>query len=88
MKTTKLKFSLLPLLAVLFAITSAFSTSANTNVSDPAAIQDGYIMKSDVCEPSIPCSLSGAFLCEVNNQQVYGKLFPLAPDCPIKLRRD
>ena len=65
MKTLKSKF-LLPVLAIVFAITaSAFTTVEASRVDDNTAIM-GYIYQSaeDPChEVTVPCSTTGSQTC-------------------------
>ena len=88
MKTLKSKF-LLPVLAIVFAITaSAFTTVETPQVDDNAAIM-GYIYQSaeDPChQVSVPCSTSGAQTCFYSPGVVAKQLNGTA--CPLPLRRN
>lgn len=82
MKTLKFKF-FVPVLAVAFAVTSAFTTSASSKVDAFAPIA-GYIDSPAPCmTPPVNCSTTGFVTCKnAQGQQVFGKEHPLATTCP------
>jgi len=82
MKTIKFKF-LAPILAIAFAVTSAFSTTTETEEGVSLPI-DGYVDYITPCmTPPVECLTEAAFLCTNNlNQQVYGKWNELDTTCP------
>ncbi|MFI1770565.1 DUF6520 family protein [Thalassobellus citreus] len=81
MKTFKFKL-LIPVVAIIFALTSAFATSTNTDV-DALAVVDGYIDAPVPCTERINCSPTGNILCtNAQGQQAYGKFYPNQTSCP------
>lgn len=81
MKTFKFKL-LIPVMAILFAVTSAFTTSAISNV-DVLAVNDGYLITASPCSQPISCAPSGNELCK-NTQgvQAFGKYVESQTTCP------
>tara|TARA_R110000796_G_scaffold80122_1_gene177406 strand:+ start:571 stop:834 length:264 start_codon:yes stop_codon:yes gene_type:complete len=81
MKSLKFKL-LIPVVAIIFAVTSAFTTSASTNV-DAFSIP-GYIDSPVPCQQPISCQVSGTQLCTngLFGPQVYGKNDPNDTTCP------
>lgn len=72
MKTRKIKL-FIPVLAVMFAVTSAFSTSANSNAEDSTTL-DGYIDAPTPCMIAISCLPAGSQVCKTQSgEQVFGK---------------
>lgn len=73
MKTIKFKF-LIPVLAVAFAVTSAFTT-VNETVENSLATIPGYIDHPSPCMITpISCLPTGSVVCKNTlGQQVYGK---------------
>lgn len=82
MKTIKFKF-LIPVLAIAFAVTSAFTTSATAEVESLTSI-NGYIDHPSPCmTPPVSCLPEGFYTCTNNlEQQVYGKWNELDTTCP------
>ena len=73
---------LIPVVAIIFALTSAFATSTSSNVAD-LAIVDGYIDAPVPCTQRIDCSPTGLTVCtNAQGQQAYGKMFPSQTSCP------
>lgn len=87
MKNFKFKF-LIPVLAIAFALTSAFATSESSEVDEFAESQQAYIINNNVCEEAVECSPQGNFACTSGAQDAYGKLFPEAPTCSVILRKN
>lgn len=88
MKTLKSKF-LLPVLAIVFAITaSAFTTVETSQVENNAAMQ-GYIYQSAInpChQVSVPgCSVSGNQTCFYSPGVIAKQL--TGTSCPLQLKR-
>lgn len=80
MKTSKMKF-FIPILAVVFAVTSAFSTSGTSDLEASASI-NGYIDAPAPCMTPIVCSPVGSQICTTTSgQQAFGKLSPNSPTC-------
>ncbi|WP_067151802.1 DUF6520 family protein [Pseudotamlana agarivorans] len=84
MKTIKFKL-LIPVVAIVFAVTSAFTTSASSKVDAVTAI-NGYIDHETPCEMAVACSLAPGPVCTNGNDpfapQVYGKWNPSDTTCP------
>lgn len=81
MKTFKFKL-LIPVVAILFAVTSAFTTSAISNV-DVLAVNDGYLITSSPCSQPISCAPSGNELCKnAQGVQAFGKYVESQTTCP------
>lgn len=81
MKSLKSKL-LIPVIAIVFAITSAFTTSASNDV-DALSIP-GYIDAPVPCQQPVDCQIAGSQVC-TNGQfgpQVYGKHNPGDTTCP------
>jgi hypothetical protein len=75
MKTRKFKF-LVPVLAIVFAITaSAFTTIDNSKVDENTSIITGYTANAIPGQPcdavQVDCSVVGSQLCTHNGKQVY-----------------
>lgn len=87
MKLLKVKI-LVPVLAVLFAITaSAFTTVNNTPVDNNALEMQGYIYESaaDPChEVTVPCSISGLQTCFYRPGVVAKNLTDTSCSLPLK----
>ncbi|GAA3573404.1 DUF6520 family protein [Snuella lapsa] len=82
MKTFKSKL-LIPVVAILFALTSAFSTSASSKAVSMATI-DGYTDAPVPCTERIDCSPTGDLVCtNAQGQQAYAKQFPGQTTCPL-----
>lgn len=86
MKNFKFKL-LLPVLAIVFAMTSAFTTSANSNVDEFAAPQQAYILNNNICVAATTCSPQGSFACTIGGQNAYG-LSPSGTTCNVALRKN
>ncbi|MGC1632897.1 MAG: DUF6520 family protein [Gelidibacter sp.] len=83
MKTLKNKF-LMPVMAVIFAITA----SAFTATSDTEAVENtGYLNTNAPCSVPITCAPSGQDLCEQGSQQAYGKFIETQTTCPRVMYR-
>ncbi len=86
MKRSNFKF-LIPALAIIFALASAFTTSASSNV-DAFSTIDGYIDNPVPCQQRVECSVTPKpFLCTtVNTQgqtvQAFAKFNPQDTTCP------
>ncbi|WP_435138481.1 DUF6520 family protein [Formosa sp. A9] len=82
MKTLKFKF-IVPVLAVAFAISSAFATASGSSVSEVNAIS-GYIDAPEPCQQAINCSLTPGPVCTngMFGAQVFGKHNPSDTTCP------
>ncbi|WP_142784074.1 DUF6520 family protein [Changchengzhania lutea] len=86
MKTFKFKL-LIPVVAIIFALTSAFATSTSSNVAN-LAIVDGYIDSPAPCTQKVDCSPDGEILCtNAQGQQAFGKMFPSQTTCPLVVFR-
>jgi len=75
MKTQKSKF-LVPVLAIIFAITaSALTTNDNSKVDKNTAMITGYTANAIPGQPcdavQVDCQTTGAMLCTHNGKQVY-----------------
>ena len=81
MKTIKFKL-LIPVMAIIFALTSAFTTSESSNVD--VLFIPGYIDNPTPCEQSVACQVTGSQVC-TNGEfgpQVFGKFNPNDTTCP------
>ncbi|MFC4218970.1 DUF6520 family protein [Flagellimonas marina] len=83
MKNHKLKF-LIPVLAIIFAVASAFTTSARAEVDDSASMI-GYINSPSPCTAvSVDCTpIENNNLCTYQGQFVYDKLTPTICNQPL-----
>ncbi|WP_077400641.1 DUF6520 family protein [Cellulophaga omnivescoria] len=81
METKKLKLWI-PVLAIIFAVTSAFTTSVNSNLDEASTI-NGYIDSPAPCmsEP-IKCLPTGNNVCTNGKQQAFGKFNANDTTCP------
>lgn len=89
MKTQKLKF-LMPVIAIVFAITtSAFTSAENSKVDENFTTMTGYTANSIPGQPCqsviVDCDITGNFLCTVNGKPVYR--FLSGTSCVSNLRR-
>lgn len=81
MKTFKFNF-LIAVVAILFAVTSAFTISASSNV-EAVAPNDGYLITASPCSQPISCAPSGDELCEnAQGIQAFGKYDETQTTCP------
>jgi hypothetical protein len=77
---TKIPQFILPMLVIVFAITTAFNTNASTSSKKATALVTGYIQHigaEEPCEASSDCDTSGATFCRVGqvatNPRLYDK---------------
>jgi len=89
MKTKAFKF-LIPMIAIGFAIASAFAT--NSTKDDFFAPEIGYVQTSEPCDTPVNCSNTQTpYLCTVlvngQEKQAFGKINPQATSCIKKLYR-
>lgn len=83
MKTLKNNF-LMPIVAVIFAITaSAFTATSSLKTVDNI----GYLNTTVPCSVAIECAPSGNDLCEQGGQQAYGKFVESQTTCPRLMYR-
>ncbi|TXD81185.1 hypothetical protein ESY86_18605 [Subsaximicrobium wynnwilliamsii] len=87
MKTRKIQF-LMPVLAIVFAMTSAFSTSGNKGEAALSVIA-GYIDSPSPCMVPVTCSTIIGPICTngLNGPQAFGKSNPNATICPLTVYR-
>lgn len=65
---TRIPQFILPMLVVVFAITTAFNTNASASSKKTTAIVTGYLQhigEEEPCEESNECSTSGVTFCRV-----------------------
>lgn len=65
---TRISQFILPMLVVVFAITTAFTKNASTSSKNATALVTGYIQHigaEEPCEASNDCSTSGTIFCRV-----------------------
>ncbi|WP_203296552.1 DUF6520 family protein [Luteirhabdus pelagi] len=86
MKTRKLKF-MIPLLAIVFAVTSAFTTADTSKVESASIL--GYLDAPSPCMQSVSCLPSGTVVCtNARGAQAYGKFHPNDTTCPREVYKN
>ena len=89
MKTSKFKF-LVPMIAIIFAITTAFSTSVKSDYNAEAlSLTTGYVDAPAPCMIPVTCATEGSQICTngLNGPQAFGKISPSATTCSRILYR-
>lgn len=83
MKTRKIKI-LVPVIAIVFAMTTAFSSSVESKTNAPSTI-DGYVDAPAPCMIKVDCSSVPGPICTngLNGPQAFAKSSPQATTCSI-----
>jgi hypothetical protein len=75
---TKIPQFILPMLVIVFAITTAFTTNASTSSKKATALVTGYIQNigsEEPCEASNDCDTTGSIFCRVDQASTNPRLY-------------